>query len=51
MADRDAPTLNRLSALRSVMVDLENLERTLVHTARAEGATWEQIGLAMGVTR
>jgi hypothetical protein len=51
MANREAPTLNRLSALRSVVANLEDFERTLVYTARAEGASWDAIGTAMYVTR
>ena len=51
LVDRHQPTLNRLSALRTVMVNLEEFESSLVYAARDEGATWEQIGLAMYVSR
>ena len=51
LADRNATALSRLGALRSVKANLDSLESTLVYRARNEGATWDAIGMAMGITR
>ena len=51
LVDRETPTLDRLSALYSVTVNLDDFQKTLVNTARTESATWEQIGAALSVTK
>lgn len=51
LVNRETPTLLRLSALRSVMQNLEDFESVLVATARNEGGTWDAIGTAMRVTK
>ena len=51
LADPLQKPLDRLSALTSVRVNLEDAAFTLVHAARAAGASWTEIGLRLGVTK
>jgi hypothetical protein len=51
MCDDDSPPLLRLSASKSVDVNVENYRQHLATAARNEGASWSQIGSALGVTR
>jgi len=48
--DRKRSSLERLSAVKSVDVNLHDLERTLVLAARNEGVIWKEIGLRLGIT-
>jgi hypothetical protein len=50
----EALPLNPLDALRELAVgeaELDRLRRAMMTAARASGATWEQIGEALGMTR
>jgi len=51
MLDDDQPPLLRLAASRSVELNMDDYRRTLALVALREGATWSQIGAALGVTR
>jgi predicted ArsR family transcriptional regulator len=43
--------LTRLRALREIKDQREMLEAQAVTQARQQGATWDQIGLALGVSK
>jgi len=47
---RKAP-LQRLEKLRRLRVDVDRHTRSAVRAARAEGASWETVGRALGVSR
>jgi hypothetical protein len=51
MVDLRKPTLERLSASRSLAINLYGFQRTLALTARGEGVTWEAIGRMVGLTK
>ena len=51
MCDDESPPLLRLSASKSVEVNVENYRQHLAIAARNDGASWSQIGVALGVTR
>lgn len=46
-----ASIVDVLVALKDLRRDLDRLEYTVVTLLRANGATWEQIGEEMGITR
>lgn len=50
-ADDYLTPLERVHAIRRLMETAESAQRTAVAAARANGATWEQIGIGLGVTR
>jgi hypothetical protein len=49
--NRRLGALERLSAVESVYANLRGFQQTLAWTARAEGATWDEIGLRLGVSK
>jgi DNA-directed RNA polymerase specialized sigma24 family protein len=49
--DKLPDPLDRLEAIRVARGSLAGEEREQVRTARVAGATWEEIGAALGVTR
>ena len=48
---RDARALDRLALARVISAAAADLEHALVSEARADGATWTQIGEAFGMTK
>ena len=51
VADESKGELERLSSLISLQLNLEDFERTLAHTARANGKTLDEIGVAAYLSR
>lgn len=49
--DRQNTALERLGAVTYLMHRLQTIQRGEVERARREGATWEEIGAVMGLTR
>lgn len=49
--DRDASTLNLLAAVDGLRGAADRATRLLVRSARAEGASWSQIGAALRMTK
>lgn len=43
--------IGRLDAVRECIAELEELEATTVAAARADGATWKQIGVLYGLSK
>lgn len=50
-ATGDVNPLTSLEATRQLRAELEQRETMLVRRARNQGATWEQIAAALGVTK
>jgi len=50
LADNDVPAISRITATISVAPYLEAITRTLVDDARADGASWDDIGQAFATS-
>lgn len=50
-AGRDGEFLDELEQLRWVVRDLEVAIGTAVTTARANGASWSEVGFALGISK
>jgi hypothetical protein len=50
VTDRARTSLDRISSLRSLDLNLDSFLQTLVRDARSAGATWDEIGLRFGVS-
>jgi hypothetical protein len=51
LTNRKLPALQRLSALTSVRANLDHFVFPLVLDARSQGDSWNDIGMALGVSK
>src|SRR5690242_1251385 len=51
LEDRTKSSLDRLSALTSVRANLENAAFQLAIDARNAGASWQEIGMRLGISK